>query len=37
VVQLPFHDLEDFSDAEIRLVMRENPRGLAQRRPTSAA
>ena len=30
-------ELEDFSDAEIRLVMRENALGLAQRRPASAA
>jgi len=31
------HELEGFSDAEIRLVMRENALGLAQRRPASAA
>jgi hypothetical protein len=30
-------ELEGFSDAEIRLVMRENALGLAERRPASAA
>jgi hypothetical protein len=47
VAQLPFllfdadnhryEALAGFSDAEIRLVMRENALGLAQRRPASAA
>jgi predicted TIM-barrel fold metal-dependent hydrolase len=31
------HELKDFSDEEIRLVMRENALGLAARRPASAA
>jgi hypothetical protein len=30
-------ELEDFSDGEIRRVMRDNALGLAQRRPVSAA
>ena len=30
-------ELEGFSEAEVRLVMRENALGLAQRRPASAA